>query len=165
MHYRLGQRGIQVGYHVTFQGRSQIIGHNLRIGAYSRMVTSYLDARGELDIGEKCILMNATIFTATHDLHSPIYDTVYKPVVIEDYVIVFPSAIILPGVRIGRGGVIGAGAVVYRDVPPMSIVSGNPAQVISTRQCVHDHISLPVMVGHYTIPELLGKVFRRKSPQ
>jgi acetyltransferase-like isoleucine patch superfamily enzyme len=122
-----------------------------------------LDARGGLTIGQNCIIMNATIFSATHDFHSPTYDTLYKPVIIEDYVVIFSDSIILPGVTIGRGSVIGAGAVVCKDIPPMSIVSGNPAQVISQRRSVHDQISLPVMVSHYTLSELFGKLFKKKA--
>ena len=160
LYHKLKRRGIQVGYHVTFQGKSRISGNNLRIGANSRIVQSVMDARGELAIGENCIIMFATIFTATHNFDSPTYDTIFKSVVIDDYVIVLSHAIILPGVHIGRGSVIGAGAVVYKDVPSMSIVSGNPAQVISQRRCVHDQVSLPLMVSHYTIPELFDKALR-----
>lgn len=52
------------------------------------------------------------------------------PVVIEDDVFIGARAIILKGVRIGRGCVIGAGAVVTRDVPPGKIYAGNPAREI-----------------------------------
>jgi acetyltransferase-like isoleucine patch superfamily enzyme len=50
-------------------------------------------------------------------------------VVIEDNVYVCPRSIILKGVRIGRDSFVGAGSVVARDVPPGSVVAGNPAQV------------------------------------
>lgn len=53
-----------------------------------------------------------------------------RPVVIEDNVWIGARAIILPGVRIGTGAVIGAGAVVTKDVPPRSVAVGNPARVI-----------------------------------
>lgn len=56
-----------------------------------------------------------------------------KPVVIEDDVWVGFNAIILGGVKIGKGAVIGAGSVVTKDVPPYSIVAGNPAKVIKYR--------------------------------
>jgi maltose O-acetyltransferase len=55
------------------------------------------------------------------------------PVVIEDDVWIGSRVIILPGRRIGSGAVVGAGAVVTRDVRPYDIVGGNPARVIRNR--------------------------------
>lgn len=48
--------------------------------------------------------------------------------------------LVLPGVTIGRGAIVGAGAVVSRDVPAMAIVVGNPAKIINTRQCEPDYV-------------------------
>jgi acetyltransferase-like isoleucine patch superfamily enzyme len=48
-------------------------------------------------------------------------------------VFIGPRAIILPGVRVGKGAAIAAGAVVTKDVEPMSIVAGVPAKAIGTR--------------------------------
>jgi len=56
----------------------------------------------------------------------------FAPVVIEDDCDIGVGAIVLPGVRIGRGAQIGAGAVVAEDVPPYSVAVGVPAKV--TRQ-------------------------------
>jgi maltose O-acetyltransferase len=56
-----------------------------------------------------------------------------SPVVIEDDVWIGARVIILPGVRIGKGSIIAAGAVVSKDVPPYSIVGGVPAKVIKYR--------------------------------
>lgn len=53
-----------------------------------------------------------------------------KPVVIEDDVWVGPFTIINKGVRIGKGSIIGAGSIVTKDIPPLCIAAGNPAQVI-----------------------------------
>jgi maltose O-acetyltransferase len=53
-----------------------------------------------------------------------------KPIVIEDNVWLGGSAILLPGVRIGRNSVVGAGAVVTRSIPANTVVAGNPARVI-----------------------------------
>lgn len=55
------------------------------------------------------------------------------PVVIEDDVWLGARVIILPGVRIGKGSVVGAGAVVTKDVPPLAICAGNPARIIRFR--------------------------------
>ncbi|MDA3924601.1 MAG: acyltransferase [Kiritimatiellae bacterium] len=53
-----------------------------------------------------------------------------KPIVIEDDVFIGARAIVLKGVTIGKGSVIGAGAVVSKSVPPYSICVGNPAKVV-----------------------------------
>ena len=55
------------------------------------------------------------------------------PIVIEDDVWIATDATILSGVNIGKGAVIAAGSVVVKDVPPYSIVGGNPAKVIKYR--------------------------------
>ena len=56
-----------------------------------------------------------------------------RDIVIEDDVWVGTRAIILKGVRIGKGSIVGAGSVVTKDVPPYSVVGGNPAKVIKKR--------------------------------
>lgn len=53
-----------------------------------------------------------------------------KSVTIEDDCWICGSAIILPGVTIGKGSTIAAGSVVTRDVPPRSVVMGNPGRVV-----------------------------------
>ena len=56
------------------------------------------------------------------------------PVVIEDDVWIGTAAVILQGVRIGHGSIIGAGAVVTKDIPPYSIALGVPARVTGSRR-------------------------------
>lgn len=60
-----------------------------------------------------------------------------RPVTIHSDVWIGGRVIILPGVSIGEGAVVGAGSVVTKDVAPFSIVAGNPAKVIGTRQKDH----------------------------
>ena len=57
-----------------------------------------------------------------------------KPVVIGDDVWIGRRAMIMPGVHIGKGAVIAAGAIVTKDVPEYAVVGGNPAKVIKYRQ-------------------------------
>ena len=57
-----------------------------------------------------------------------------KTVFIEDDVWIGAKAIILPGVHIGRGAIIGAGAVVTKDVPSYAVVGGNPARILKMRE-------------------------------
>lgn len=56
-----------------------------------------------------------------------------KPVIIEDDVWIGSRVTILPGVIIGKGSVVGAAAVVTKNVPPFSVVAGNPAKVVKNR--------------------------------
>ena len=60
-------------------------------------------------------------------------DLEIKPVIIEDNTDIGTGVTILPGVRVGKGSIIGAGAVVKKDVPSMSIAVGVPAKVIRKR--------------------------------
>ena len=75
----------------------------------------------------------AAILTLGHDPRSPQFDDRGGSVIIGDYVWIGYRAIVLPGVTIGNGAVVGAGAVVSKDVPPFTIVAGNPAHAIGER--------------------------------
>ena len=93
-----------------------------------------LDGRALLTIGNHVdFASEVMVYNAEHDLTSPTFAAVQSDVSISDYVFVGPRAIILPGVTIGRGAVVAAGAVVTRDVEPFAIVGGVPAKVIGER--------------------------------
>jgi acetyltransferase-like isoleucine patch superfamily enzyme len=78
------------------------------------------------------IAAHVVITSATHDPNSYPYSSkvIGKPVVIEDGVWIGSGAIILPGVRIGARSIIGAGAVVTKDVAAGVIAVGSPARVL-----------------------------------
>jgi acetyltransferase-like isoleucine patch superfamily enzyme len=65
-----------------------------------------------------------------HDLYQRSRRPPSRPVVIEDDVWITAKATVLPGVRIGRGSVVGASAVVTRDVAPFTVVAGIPAKPV-----------------------------------
>lgn len=75
----------------------------------------------------------AAILTLGHDPRSPDFADRGGDVLIGDYVWIAYRAIVLPGVTIGEGAVIGAGAVVTGDVDPYAIMAGNPARKIGSR--------------------------------
>lgn len=75
----------------------------------------------------------ATILTLGHDPQSADFATKGGPVTIGDRAWIGYRALVLPGVTIGEGAVVAAGAVVTRDVAPYTIVGGNPAKEIGTR--------------------------------
>ena len=88
-----------------------------------------------IEIGN-CVVINdgVRLITGSHDIHSPTYDHVFSPIIIEDHAWIATDAMILKGVRIGRGAVVAAAAVVTRDVRPFTVVGGNPAREIGTRR-------------------------------
>lgn len=83
-------------------------------------------------IGCKCIIAPNVRFIA-HDASTKIFlnYTKFARIVVKDSSFIGDSAIILPGVTIGPNSIVAAGAVVTKNVPPDTIVAGNPAKVIS----------------------------------
>ena len=75
----------------------------------------------------------ATILTLGHDPQSPDFADLGGDVTIGNHVWIACRALILPGVRIGEGAVVAAGAVVTRDVEPYTIVAGVPARKVGER--------------------------------
>jgi acetyltransferase-like isoleucine patch superfamily enzyme len=133
--YRLA--GIKIGrkskIHVfcRFFGLGKIVlGEDTIIGEFS-----FLDGRGGLKIGSHTdIASQVLIYTSEHDINHPEFKAVEKPIEIGSYVFIGPRAIILPGVEIGRGATVAAGAVVTKNVPARKIVAGVPAEIIGERK-------------------------------
>lgn len=88
--------------------------------------------RGGITLGQDVLVgPKVNIITINHDPRPEHRSATYaRPVVIEDKVWIGINATILPGVRIGYGAIIGANSVVCKDVPPLTVVAGNPARVI-----------------------------------
>jgi len=109
--------------------------HGITIGANSVIgIDGILDGRGGIAIGRNVNLSSeVAIWTADHDVNHPLFRFRAEQVVIEDFAWLSFRATVLPGVTIGRGGVVAAGSVVTKDVPPHAIVAGVPAKVIATR--------------------------------
>jgi maltose O-acetyltransferase len=98
-----------------------------------------INAGGGVSIGSDVLIgPGVVIYSQNHEYRDPTtlisaqgYDT--KSVTIGDDVWIASRAVVLPGVVIGRGAVVAAGAVVTRAVPPFAIVAGVPARLIGTR--------------------------------
>ncbi|NOY88013.1 MAG: acyltransferase [FCB group bacterium] len=98
-----------------------------------------INSVGGLYIGSNSGLgINCTIFTWEHRyLYADKipFDEIaeLKPVIIRDFVYIGANVKIMPGVEIGEGAVVGMGSVVTKNVPPLAIVMGNPAQIVFYR--------------------------------
>jgi maltose O-acetyltransferase len=112
-----------------------IDGKNINIGDNTVINRScYLDCRGTLVIGDNVsISPHVHIITVSHDMDSPFFENVFTKVEIQDYVWIGSRAIILQGVKIGKGAVVGAGSVVTKNVEPFTFVAGVPAVKIKER--------------------------------
>lgn len=96
-------------------------------------------AADSIEIGSRC-LIGANVTISDTDFHtinpigrhddSNLQGVAVSPIFIEDDVFIGAGVTILKGVRVGRNSVVGAGSVVTKDIPPNSIVAGNPAKVL-----------------------------------
>jgi acetyltransferase-like isoleucine patch superfamily enzyme len=110
---------------------------------------------------------HVTIITANHNFAAPEalpYDKVRitRDVVIGDCVWIGDHAIIVPGVTIGEGAVVAAGAVVTRDVPPMAVVGGSPAKVLKQRDA-EAYARLRASGSYLNWPRTCDKVLGRET--
>lgn len=118
--------------------------YRISVGSYTTINKHVLlDGRGgklqianNVDVAQEC-----NIWTLQHDYNSPAYAVKGGDVIIEDYVWIASRVTILPGVKIGRGSVIGSCSVVTKDIPPMSVAVGVPAKVVGKREdCLKYHL-------------------------
>jgi len=93
---------------------------------------THIFGAGGVHIGARTrISAGCSIASITHSEQIATRDRgILAPVVIEEDCWLGTGAIILPGVRVGRGGIMGAGAVVTKDIPPLSLAVGVPARVV-----------------------------------
>ncbi len=106
-----------------------IMGKKVLIGCGSKII-------GPITFGDNILLaQNVVLSGLNHDYEDPTRPIVeqgfnVKEIVVEDGVWIGAGALVTAGVHIGRNSVVGAGSVVTRDVPPYSVVVGNPARVV-----------------------------------
>lgn len=141
------------------------IGSNTYIGQ-----NAFIRGEGSVSIGSHCMIAaNVVVYSYNHDYESnkiPFSDVnTYKPVIIEDFVWIGRNVNITPGVRIGKGAIIGMGAVVTKDIPPFSVAGGNPAKVIKVRNIERFELNLlnnNLFRPNNIVTSLLLKLKRKK---
>ena len=121
------------------QGANFYTGWEIEVGDYSSLGLNCMIPY-DLKVGKDVMMGPSVIIVGENhnfsDLELPMRlqgYTRFPPVRIEDDVWIGARAIILPGLTIGKGAIIGAGAVITKDVPPYAICVGNPARIIKYR--------------------------------
>ncbi len=126
----------QTGHRVTIREKSQI-GQNVRVGTLSDIqgdcrIGNYVNLHSNVHIGQKSVLKNYVwIFpyvVLTNDPNPPSEQLL--GVTVEEFAIIATGSVVLPGKVIGKDALVGAGAIVNRDVAAGKVVVGNPAKEI-----------------------------------
>lgn len=113
-----------------FEGKNINIGNNTVIGR-----NCYLGGSGGKLIIKNNVSITAQtyIFCSTHDANSPDFKCISKDVTIEDNVWIGARAMVLPGVKVGKGAILGAMSIATKNIPDYCIYAGNPACEIGKR--------------------------------
>jgi maltose O-acetyltransferase len=133
---RIGEGStLMMDLYLYIRGRAGSGRHGITIGRRSIINQQCcLDGRGGLTIGDNVnISAGVWILTDSHDMHDPSFPEILAPVIIKDHAWIGSRALILPGVTLGEGAVVAAGAVVTSSVEPYTVVAGMPARPIGTR--------------------------------
>lgn len=129
--------GMRIGCHSTINMGQKIINPDgISIGSTSHINSEcILDGRGHIIIGNNVsISFRTCLITGSHNINSSVFSYSKKKIIIKDYAWIGVNATVLPGVTIGYGSVVAAGAIVTKDVPDMTIVAGIPATIIGHRK-------------------------------
>lgn len=129
---------MECGNHVNIQ-KNTSFSHRCKLGDYSGIGENSI-LYGPVYIG-KYVMMgpSCTIYTQNHafsNINMPMCKQggeKVQPVTIEDDVWIGGNVTILPGVKVSKGAILAACAVITKDVPPYAIVGGNPARIIKYR--------------------------------
>ena len=129
---------VSIGSHTVVE-RENIIEDDVRIHSHC-FIPEFVIIKKKAWIGPRVTILNV--------LHPPCprWEECAKNVVIEENAKIGGNVTILPRVKIGKNSLIGAGSVVTKDVPPDSVVAGNPARVIKKVK------ELECILGYYKTP-------------
>ena len=139
--WKLSRNGSKIGF-------LSVIGRNIELNGKASLLSMgrecvigsgvHLALHDEIRLGDYVVVNDkCTLLTASHDIESPVWAQVHAPIIIEDFAWIATNSIILPGVTIGYAAIVGAGAVVTKDVPAYQVVGGNPARCIKRRSTKH----------------------------
>jgi acetyltransferase-like isoleucine patch superfamily enzyme len=133
--FELG-RDVFIGAQAYIQGRYDgtcVIGDHVWIGPQAYFDARHLVLEEYVGWGPGARVLGSVHTGVPADVPIVMTDLEIKPVRVEAWADIGTGAVLLPGVTVGRGAIVGAGAVVTRDVPPFAIVAGVPAEFVRQR--------------------------------
>lgn len=116
---------VKIGEHVVI-----MMGAVINIGAEigdGTMIDMNVVLGGRATVGKNCHIGAGCVLAGVIEPPSAL------PVIVEDDVVIGANAVVLEGIRVGKGAVVAAGAVVIEDVPENAVVAGVPARIIKTK--------------------------------
>jgi len=128
--------GASIGKHVnTYPSTWIYFPWNLTVGDWSALgEQAFIYNLGPVTLGEKVTISHrAQLCAGTHDYTDPALPLLKPPIVIQNQAWICADAFVGPGVTVGEGAIVGARAVVVKNVAPWTIVAGNPARVVKQR--------------------------------
>jgi acetyltransferase-like isoleucine patch superfamily enzyme len=128
--FELGRYSTVESYCVINNGAGDvIIGDRVRVGIGS-VIIGPVTMRNGSGLGQHVFLSGFNHGFSDGDKNSSEQELDMRPTIIEEEAHIGANSVVVPGITIGRRSQIGAGSVVTKDVPPFSVVVGNPAKVI-----------------------------------
>jgi acetyltransferase-like isoleucine patch superfamily enzyme len=142
---KIGNHGFVGGVFQALCGGKIEVGNNIYIGT-----GTFLQAKESIKIGNNVIISNNVLIVDNNNhpvepcmrlkmsqcdnyMTDELWTWKYAesaPIIIEDNVWIGKNAVIMKGVTVGKGSIVALGAIVTHDVPPYSVVAGNPAKVV-----------------------------------
>lgn len=142
----------QTGHHAIIREKS-VIGHHTSFGSFSELpgkskIGNYVRIHSKVMLSENNLIEDYVwIFpfvVLTNVKHPPIGD--FQRTTIKEYAMIFASAVLLPGITIGRNAIVGAGALVNKNVDDERLVIGNPCRDVKSVREIKDES------GNYLYP-------------
>lgn len=137
----------QTGHRVTIREGAQI-GRNVRVGTLSDIqghciIEDYVNMHSNVHIGHKSVIKKyAWIFpyvVLTNDPNPPSESLL--GVTLEEFAVVSTGSVLLPGITVGTGALVGAGAIVTKNVDANMVAVGNPAKMICGTEKIRDNVT------------------------
>lgn len=137
----------QTGHRVTIREKA-LIGNHVRVGTLSDIqgyceIGNYVNLHSNVHIGQKSKIGNYVwIFpyvVLTNDPTPP--SSELFGVTVEDFAVIATMSVILPGVKIGKDALVGAGSIITKDVPEQKVAIGNPMKIVTDVQNIKNKLT------------------------